>query len=344
TEIKELIDNVFESIASGIITTDAADTVTTFNRAAEATLERHRDSAIGERLGTVMVGVSTGFEEALGRVRETGERQMFDAEFPISAEKRIVLNLKLSQLRDGDRKTQGVAMVLEDQTAQREREEMLDIMRRYLPPQLVNNIQEIAAQGLDKGGERRHITCMYVDVRPLNTLPAGMRPTQIMELVNIYLATATDCIHQVSGVIDKYMGQEIMALFNTQLNPMEDHAAQAVEAALLIREAFVQLYAELGINPDPHYYRIGLNTGVATLGNVGSINRRDFTAIGDTINLAKRLEENAKIGQIIISDAARQHLEQTPTAQHTAVQFTEREPLQVKGRQQSTRIYEIARS
>jgi adenylate cyclase len=339
TDIKEVIDNVFESIGSGVITTDSADSIMTFNRAAASILEKERERVIGQRVYSVMRGVSADFDEYLQKVRDLGERQVLDAEFQVNQDERVAVNMKLSPLRDAEKKTQGVAIVLDDITEQRERDEMLSIIARYLPPQLVKNIRSIAE--IDLGGERREVTCVYVDVRPFSTIPPGMRPQQIMEMVNVYLATATDCIQQLNGVIDKYMGQEIMCLFNTQLNPLEDHAVRAAEAALLIRDAFVKLYQELGINPNPHYYRIGMNTGVATMGNVGSISRRDFTAIGDTINLSKRLEENATPGQILIGETTYAHLLKSNAG--AKIRFSELEPMQVKGRQQTTRVYEIFR-
>ncbi|HEX2619060.1 MAG TPA: adenylate/guanylate cyclase domain-containing protein [Phototrophicaceae bacterium] len=342
TEIKELINNIFESIGSGIITSNAEDLIMTFNRAATVILMREREHVMGQRLDSVLPDVSVNFDDYLQKVLETGERQVIDAEFKVGADDhRIAVTMKLSPLRDADHRTQGVTMVLDDITNQRDRDEMLNIMKRYLPPQLVTDIHSIA--GIDLGGERREVTCMYVDTRPLYTMPAGLRPQQIMEVINVYLAAATDCIHSTNGLVDKFMGQEIMALFNTQLNPLEDHAARAVQAAMLIREKFLEIYRELGIDPNPHYYRIGMNTGIATLGNCGSISRRDFTAIGDTINLSKRLEENAKLGQILISETTREHLEQHPGEKSLAVRFDELEPLQVKGRQQKTRVYEIFR-
>lgn len=342
TDIKELIESIFQSIGSGVITTDAEDAIQTFNRAASVILQQEREKVLGQRLYSVLPDVSADFDEYLQKVLETGERQVIDAEFEVGQNKqRIAVNMKLSPLRDADHQTQGVAMVLDDITQQRDRDQMLSIMKRYLPPQLVTDIHSIA--GIDLGGERREVTCMYVDTRPLSSLPAGLRPQQIMEMINVYLAAAADCIHATNGLVDKFMGQEIMALFNTQLNPLEDHASRAVQAALLIREKFLEIYQELGINPDPHYYRIGMNTGIATLGNCGSISRRDFTAIGDTINLSKRLEENAKPGQIIISETTRTHLEQYPGATAPRLNFVEMEPLQVKGRQQKTRAYEIFR-
>jgi adenylate cyclase len=231
--------------------------------------------------------------------------------------------------------------VLDDLTEQREREESLELMTRYLPPGMVDNIQQIA--GLALGGERREVTCMFVYATPYAVVGENARPQQMMEQLNIYLEVATNAIHSAQGIIDKYMGNEIMVLFNTQLNPDANHARCAVMAALDLRDAFVSLYEEIGVVPDPHLYHIGIHTGVATLGNVGSLNRRSFTAIGDSINLSKRLEENATDGQIIVSEDTLHHILRNNPAQ-SEIRFEERPSLQVKGRTQQTRIYEVFRA
>lgn len=340
TELKELMDNIFASIASGVITTNQADEVVICNSAAERILSRPAEQIIGQPLHQLL---PINFADSLQTVLTDNTNDLIDTEWDSPERGRLSLNIKLSPLKDANQMTQGVALVLNDLTQQRENEDLLRAMRRYLPPEMVDNIHAIASLAL--GGERRETTCMFVDVRPLSTFPRELRPPQIMEMLNEHLSVAADCIHQTSGVIDKYMGQEIMGLFNSQLNPLEDHAARAVEAALRIREAFMALYAQWGIDPNPHFYRIGINTGVATLGNVGSEIRRDFTAIGDTINLAKRLEENATAGQIIISDDTRQHISQQPGILRLHdLQLVEREALQVKGRQQLTRIFEVFRT
>jgi adenylate cyclase len=243
-------------------------------------------------------------------------------------------------LKDTNEQIQGVATVLDDVTEQRDREAKLDVMKRYLPPQLVANIRSMLE--LDVGdGQRREVTCMFVDVRPISTLPKDMHPQERLEMINNYLGVVTKAIYNVNGVIDKYMGNEVMCLFNTPLNPMDDHSLYAVQAALDIREGFVKLYAELGINPDPHYYRIGMHSGVATLGNVGSLTRRDFTAIGDTINLSKRIEENTKEGQIILSEDTLKYL-QSYDISH--LRLVDMGPKQVKGRVQPIRFYEVFRA
>ncbi len=341
-ELKELMDNIFISIGSGVITTDQADQVVSCNAAAESILNQDAATVIGKPLPELMPLSNIDFAAFLQLVREKNQKEILDTELDSPIHGRMSLNVKLSPLKDGNQSTQGVTIVLNDFTERRENEAMLGVMRRYLPPEMVDNIHQIA--GLALGGERRVTTCMFVDVRPLATFPTDLRPPQIMEMLNRYLTLATDCIHDAGGVIDKYMGHEIMGLFNSQLNPGDDHAAQAVAAGLQIRDAFIDLYRELGINPDPHFYRVGIHSGVATLGNVGSDIRRDFTAIGDTINLAKRLEENATPGQIILSEDTRDYMAGTPGVLQLAdVQLVEREPIKVKGRQQLTRIYEVFR-
>ena len=340
TQIKEVIANVFDSIGSGVITTNAQDAVTTFNRAASDILGRAPETAIGQLLPAVLPKISADFDDYLEEVREHNQSRALEAELDMPDRGRIALSLKLTPLKDSNQMTQGVALVVDDLTEQREREEKLNVLRKYLPPAMVDNIQVIA--GLALGGERREMTCMYVDVRLLSTFPPELRPKQVMELLNQYLEVATDAIRDANGVIDKYMGTEVMALFNTQLNPQNDHALQAMQAALAMREGYLELYRKQGINPQPHFYRVGIHSGVATAGNVGSLSRRDFTALGDTINLSHRLLENATEGQIIISDATRDYVKDA-TGWPDNIAYEEREPVKAKGRQQATIVYEVFR-
>jgi PAS domain S-box-containing protein len=335
TELNEVRENVFGSIESGVITTDSVNAIRTINNAAAKILCCQREAALGHSL-TDMLPIITGTHLTL--VHEQGDRPSFEETLETTDGSKII-SLQLSPLKDAAGQTQGVAVVLDDVTQQRERENQLSIIRRYLPPAMVDNIELLS--GLALGGERREMTCMYVEVRPLATFPPDLRPREVMALLNEYHDVATACIHNSNGVIDKYMGTEIMALYNTQFNPMEDHANQALEAALLMRDAFVSLYEWQGINPNPHYYRIGIHSGVATTGNVGSASRKDFTALGDTINLAHRLLENAKPGQILVSEACCGYIYKTLGHYPDHVVFGGQEPIKAKGRQQLTTVYEV---
>lgn len=334
-QVKALADNVYNSIDSGVITIDGEGFVVQANRAAADLLDRPDASALtGLSIADLLEPVVEPLSRAITQVNSGAREATFEATATFGGKPSVVVNVRVNPLVGRDVHGAGHVIVLEDLTEQRERAETLRMFKYYLPPEMVDNIQQIAGLGFE--GERREVSCMYVDVRPLATMPA-MRPQLLMEEVNIYLSRATDCIHEAGGMIDKYMGTEIMALFNTQLNPLPNHAACAINAALQIHEHFAVIYGSLGI--DKAQYRIGINTGVATLGNVGSNTRRDFTAIGDAINLAKRLEEIALDGQILISEDVRAHAERHPLPNIGKVDYLPLEPLQVRGRQQQTAIY-----
>jgi adenylate cyclase len=233
--------------------------------------------------------------------------------------------------------------VLDDLTEERNREETLNLIGRYLPPGLIQNIHEIASLGL--GGERREVTSVFADVCPLSAVAQGRPPQEVMELLNTYLAAATEAIHEANGVIDKYIGTEVMVLFNTQLNPQDNHALRAVEAALNLRDNIIHLQQEMGITGNLFQCRVGVHSGVATMGNVGSArSRRNFTAIGDTINLSKRLEENARNGQIIVSEDTLRSITRISGGIPESIAYQELEAIKVKGREQRTVIYEVHRA
>jgi adenylate cyclase len=342
TQVKVLMDNVFASIGSGVIATDAEDTIETFNRAAEQILGRAADTAVRKPLALILPKISADLGEYLDNVRLSGEPQIIDGEFLVQ-DRRIAVSMKLTPLKDmQDNTTRGVAVVLDDMTSQVENTQQLRVIKNYLPPELVDSIHTISRLAL--GGERREVSCMFVEVRPIKSLE-DLPPTEVMEMLNQFLSVATRCIYDTRGVIDKYMGNEVMALYNTQLNPQENHSWQCVESALRMRDGFVDLYKQLGIDPQPHYYRIGLHTGICTLGNVGSLTRRDFTAIGDSINLSKRLEENAAYAQIIVSENTIEHLKAcAPQGAPLPYRFESRGSLKVKGKTIETPIYEVFRA
>jgi adenylate cyclase len=342
TQLKQLMDNVFASIGSGLIATNADDTITTFNRAAEMILEVPASEVEGKRLGEVLPRIAVDLKDHLANVRQHhDEAETIESILTRKDHSSRSVSFKLAPLRGSDNQTNGVAVVADDVTDKREREQELRVMRTYLPPELVDKIGDISKLSLG-GGEKREVTCLYVEVYTLSKLKY-FRPREVMDILNTYIGVVTAAIHETQGVVDKYMGNEVMAMWNTQLNPQKDHGYLAIEAALRMRERFVELYKELGLDPNEPLYRIGMHTGVATLGNVGSPSRRDFTAIGDSINLSKRLEENSKLGQIIVSiDTLTQF--QNNTAENLAnYRFEERPPILGKGKSVPTQVYEVFR-
>jgi adenylate cyclase len=339
TEVQELMNNVFDSIGSGLVATNAQDVITTFNPAAQDILAMEAKDTVGQAITKVLPRVINDLDEHLVAIRDALESETIETSMARSDGERTSLMLKLSPLRDSEAQVQGVAIVIDDVTQKREREQQLRVMKTYLPPEMIDQIHEISQMGL--GGARRYVTCMFAEVRPISSLHE-FSPKEVMDIVNEYLQIGASCVRKTHGVIDKYMGTEIMALWNTQLNPLENQAELAMECALLMKENFEALYQRLGINPNPPWYRVGVHTGFAVLGNVGSPSRRDFTAIGDTINLAKRLEENTPYGQLIFSEDTLKLYQQTsPNAPY---RFEERPAILGKGKSTATQVYEVFRS
>lgn len=340
TEMKDLMKNVFASIASGVITTDNAGIVTTYNVAAERILTVPGHAVLGAPLDGALPLVYHHVRDLLDVITRYGTEESLEIEPELPGRGTVNLNLKLTPLRNQG-ETEGVAIVVDDLTEIKRRDATLDVVRRYLPPAMVDNIQSL--DGLALGGERRIITAIFVETRPFSSFPATIRPQALMDALNLYLTAGAEAIHNQTGLIDKFMGNEIMGLFNTQLNPSDDHAWLAVQAALKIAEDYRHVPAQTGTTVIPHY-RIGIHTGEATVGNVGSASRREFTAIGHTVNLAKRLQEHTQHGQIIISDVTYEHCYDRLHDPANAIRVIERPSVQVRGISQAIRVFEIRRT
>ncbi len=341
SEMSELMDNVLASIASGVITTDVNAIITLCNSAAESILDVPRGEVLNRPLRIALPVLYGQLQPALAAIFEKGETEVIEAELPLPGRDPASLVLKLTPLRNEQRhpaETEGVAIVLDDLSEIKQRDATLAMVRRYLPPAMVDQIQNL--DGLGLGGERRVISVVFVETLPFEAMPLGLPPDALLERLNLYLTAAAEAIHARQGLVDKFIGSEVMGLFNTQLNPDDEHAWKALQAAITMRDELEALSARLG-QPQMRCCRIGVHTGVATLGNVGNATRRDFTAIGDMINLAKRLQEHAAYGQVIISDDTYQLCREHIASHDCEMHVTERATIQVRGRRQPVAVYEV---
>jgi adenylate cyclase len=236
------------------------------------------------------------------------------------------LNLTFSPLRDIQQASMGVAMVLNDISETKR----LESVRRYLPPALVDQVRDVDAA---QRPQRRLMTVLFADVRGFSTFSENLNPEELIEVINGYFTEAVKAISHFGGMTDKFMGDAVMALFNTPLNPQEDHAERAVRTALMIQESMRHYHTQL---PESRrlYFGTGIHLGEAVVGNVGSALRKDYSAIGDAVNLAKRVQENAAGGQILLSASAYD-------AVRGLVEVGAVNLMRVKGRQALEQIYEL---
>lgn len=308
---KELLENVFASIASGVITTDNDGRLIICNHAAERILNLDNAAALDAPMLEVLHPLGNSFLEAAKQVLATKQRASLELEPEIPGRGKTILSLRLSPLKTPDETTSGLTILIDDLTDTRRREATLAEIRRYLPPAMVENIREIDT--IELGGEEREISVIFADVRGFTRFSEQIEPEALMTIINRYLEVSSDAIHLYEGIVDKYMGDAVVGLYNTQLNPQEnDHALRAVRAAMSMLYD-VQALHEMLPAQYQLWYGVGIDTGFAVVGNVGSQERKEFTALGNPLNDAKKLQETAERGEILISEETynrvRNHIE-----------------------------------
>jgi adenylate cyclase len=205
---------------------------------------------------------------------------------------------------------------------------------RFLPEYVVKQILE-NPDSFKLGGVNQTLTVLFADIRGFTRLSEHAPPERVVQLLNNYFTAMSDIIFAHGGTLDKYIGDGLMALFGAPTATPAD-ACNAVAAAVAMQRRIgvinEQLRAE-GLSEIA--IGIGLHTGVATVGYIGSERRSEYTAIGDTVNLAARLEQNSQPGQILLSDAAAR------AAEKSNCKFSPRPPITVKNRVQPVPIFEI---
>lgn len=334
TNMKSLMDNIFASIASGVITTDIHDKITLCNRAAESILGMQAHQSIGHRYQEVLPAFGRTPVPRLVEDVKRRHRRYIGYEIDVSLPERGIANLSmnLSTLRDAQDATLGVAIVVDDLTEKKRFERERTMIKRYLPSQLVDNLPDDLSD-LKLRGERQEITTLFADIRGFSTYSEKSDPERVVEVINQYFAFALAAVDKYEGIIDKYLGDAVMAHFNTPLRPVSSHAWRAVLAAWEFRQAIEQYLVRVP-QEDRLQVGIGINTGESVVGNVGSEGRMEYTAIGDAVNLAKRLQESAKGGQILLSSSTYQSVKDR-------VKVHRLDLIQVKGRQALEQAYEL---
>ncbi len=331
SEVRDLMDNVFTSLASGIITLDSRGVITAFNPAAEEITGVRMMDAINRVLPAILPDFAGLIAPALQRAVLSGTSEVVDAEVPVQGYGWRFWRVVISRLRDAETGDDGAAMVLDDLTEEREREAQLTQARVYLPLALVENLRSEDIAGM--GGQEREITVLFADVRGFTSFSEHLEPEVLMEIINRYLSVASDALNLCDGIVDKYIGDAVTGLFNTPLNSQPDHGLRAVRAALLMRHEVQALHSRL---PETQrlQFGIGIHTGSAVLGNVGGVERREFSAIGEAWDLARLLQENAQRGEILLSAATYEQVK-------SEIEGEALEPRKTRDREDFTVMYRV---
>ncbi|HXW76199.1 MAG TPA: adenylate/guanylate cyclase domain-containing protein [Candidatus Eremiobacteraceae bacterium] len=320
--VKTQADEILESIASGVVVLDAQDGIAQFNRAAEITFGLSASTLVG-RHSRILNTWLPGFSSLLERYKaQTDPRMQIEVSGNHFIRGPIVLQVTFFRVRDQLGLGPGTAVVLNDLTASRALEaenlaaaeksqRIARSFERYVAPHVVNALLR-DPEAVVLGGTRQTATMMFADIRGFTELSERLMPEEVVELLNRYLDPVVNVVFSNSGLLDKFYGDGIMAVFGAP-RPSDDDALRAVTAARQILEQVRLLNGQPGVDW-PLSVSVGLATGDVVAGHIGSAQRLEYTVIGDAVNLASRLQGIAQPNQILADAATYERVKASSTA------------------------------
>jgi len=206
-------------------------------------------------------------------------------------------------------------------------------LERFLSPDVVGMIAA-DPDNVRLGGANQVVTVLFSDIRGFTSISEKLPPEKIVEILNEYFTRVTDVIFDNGGMLDKYLGDGVMAVFGAPISKGND-ALNAVRAGIELQRLVLQLNVDSAARKWPELrVGVGINTGIVTAGNIGSPRRLDYTVIGDTVNVAARLMANAAGWQVLVSESTAQHL-------GPEFQIEPLAPLSVKGKSQPLSVFSV---
>lgn len=331
--IKNYNEAMLESMRNGIVSVDEDGKITKANSSALRLFESD-ESIIGIAVEEFFLEQNSWLASSVQQILQTGETdENLDVTLFVGAEeqKEVSVNITIQPLRDEREQGIGCLLVFEDITDEKR---LRTTMLRFLPKEVANRLLEQREQSL--GGSLQTATILFSDIRQFTRFSERNGPQQTVKMLNAYFTVMYEQIIQYQGILDKYIGDAIMALFGVPFNSDMD-ANNAVYTAISMIKALESFNENrVAQELEPIDIGIGINTGEVVSGNIGSEKRMDYTVIGDGVNLAARLEGATKVYQtpILISEGTKRCLT-------VEFQLRELDWLRVKGKDQPVAIFEV---
>ncbi len=329
--MKNYNESMLESMSNGVITMDDDGKIVTCNKAGLRIMRLNAKDVLGKPAEEFFTGPNAWIMERVKKVEESQEADvLMDAELEFDGEK-ISSNVNFLPLVSEDGKKLGSMIMIEDISSEKR---MKSTMSRYMDPGLADQLLSGGDELL--GGKSIEATILFSDVRSFTTLTEELGPQGTVAMLNEYFTIMVDCITREGGMLDKFIGDAIMAGFGLPI-AHEDDPDRAVRATIAMiselrawnveRDKKGQMAIDMGI---------GLNTDNIVSGNIGSPKRMDFTMIGDGVNLAARLESACKqySARILISEFTRKKLKGTYRMRDVDLVI-------VKGKTKPVGVYEV---
>ena len=329
--MKNYNESMLESMSNAVLTLDEKGQIITCNRAGFRMLGVEAADIIGKKDRDFFLSQNDWLLEKIDKVEKTDATESADdAELVSHAGVRSV-NVTIQPLFSMDRKRLGTMLIMEDISAEKR---MKSTMTRYMDPELADKL--LAGGENINQGRSSIVTVLFADIRNFTSLTERLGPQGTVKLLNEYFEIMVECIQQEGGMLDKFIGDALMAGFGT-LVTHDDDEDRAVRAAIqMIRELDRFNQARLQRGEVPVEIGIGVNTDRVVAGPIGSAKRQDYTIIGDGVNLAARLESACKQyhTRILISEFTLRKL-------HARYRLREVDRVVVKGKSEPVAVYEI---
>jgi len=340
-----IYENILVNMADGVISLDLEGRITTFNPAAGRMLSMDPAAVIGRGYAEVFFA-----EEGLDDFNELVLKAIYESETTHSREIRVALDggerwllTSTTFLRAGAQLAShklGIIVVISDVTEQRVRMHIEQLFGAYVDPRIV---ERLIRQGeVESAGVRQVMSVLFCDMEGFTRIVERLSAEQLITFVNLYLSIMAGPVSRHGGVTDKYIGDTIMAFWGPPFTDGSQHAIQACRAALgqrqLLGELRRQVTAAIGpaIGELTIELRCGIATGELVAGSVGPPQARNFTVIGDVVNVAARLEAAGKdLGaRILVSENTWRDAERF-------FEFREHPPMPLRGRSRTERVFEL---
>ncbi len=329
--MKNYNESMLESMTNGVITLDESGRVVTCNAAGSRILRQPVEALVQRPAAQIFTEANAWVLDKIALV--SGKRMpqtTMDAALRIGADT-VSANLTAVPLAGADGKYLGTMLLIEDISSEKR---MKATMSRYMDASIADQLMSTGADLL--GGQAITATVLFSDIRSFTTLTEHLGAAATVSLLNEYFTLMVDCIQQHGGMLDKFIGDAIMAGFGVPV-PHEDDEDRAVRAAIGMQRILAEWNAKrVSEGKPPVHIGVGLNTDSLVAGNIGSPKRMDFTMIGDGVNLASRLEGACKQygAQILVSDNTFRRLRGTYRSRLV-------DNVIVKGKTQAVAIHEL---